>query len=106
MEFIIATGVRCDEATIYLSFAKYLEEQGKIVMHMQPGQQRQSTMANGTEAPVVAVVVADVELTTAAGTLVLEQLIIDVLKTKCEDRLILIGRKEEAALGLKSMKNP
>ena len=62
-------------------------------------------LADGSPTPVEACFDPNIELETEAGTLVLQNATIDVITSKCKDRLVLIGREEEKALGLRPMKD-
>ena len=91
----------CDRATCGTKYAKFLEKAGvKTVYYEQP---RPAKLADGSVKNVIkGYCIADIELVTKAGTVVLPRSHIDILDGPENANLIYIGEAEEKRLKLRS----
>ena len=91
----------CDKATIGNAYAEVLSKNGvKVEYYEKP---LSATLADGTKSDtIIGKVVADIELTTAAGRVVLQGTEVDVLQGPEKECLLYIGRREERRLNLRS----
>ena len=91
----------CDKATIGNVFAEALQREGvKVEYYDKP---QVATLADGSKSEtIIGRVIADIELITAAGRVVLQKTDIDVLKGPEKDFLLYVGRTEERRLNLRS----
>ena len=92
----------CDRATITKAYADKIAQKGlKVHHHKNP---KCATLADGSKKPIIiGYLYANVTLKTGAGIVTLSNVYIDVIDGKDEGNLMLVGKVEEAALGLKSM---
>ena len=91
----------CDKATIGNVYADALARQGhEVVRYETP---LKATLCDGSEQDaIIGYVVADIELKTPAGKVILERTHVDVLQGPEREFILYIGKREEARLNLKS----
>ena len=92
----------CDRATITKAYADKIAQKGLVVHHHK--NPKCATLADGSKKPIIiGYLYANVTLKTGAGIVTLSNVYIDVIDGKDDGNLMLVGKVEEAALGLKSM---
>ena len=91
----------CDKATIGNVYAEALARQGhEVIKYEKP---LKATLCDGSEQDaIIGYVIADVELKTPAGKVILERTHVDVLQGPEREFILYIGKREEARLNLKS----
>ena len=91
----------CDKATIGQAYAKELEKKGQQITWLEVP--KPAKLADGTVADIViGELVANIELVTGAGTVVMPRTKIDVIKGPEPAFLLYLGKAEEYRLKFKS----